>query len=74
MSQLLIRDVEKDVVARIKDRARERGVSMQKELRALLDAALTWQGAVDGGTIFPPVKAVAARGRPASRELVEARR
>ena len=74
MSQLLIRNVEENVVARIKGRARERGVSMQKELQALLRAALAWSAAGDEETVYPPVKPVAVRGRPASRELIEGRR
>ena len=72
MSQVLVRDVDPAVVARIKERASRRGTSMQRELQRILE-----QGAElpeDDGTVYPPVRPVAVRGKPASRLLVEERR
>lgn len=37
MAQVLVRDLDDAVVARLKERARERGRSLQAELKALLE-------------------------------------
>jgi len=39
MADLLIRDVPEDVVARLKEQARENGRSLQKELLAIVESA-----------------------------------
>jgi len=74
MSQVLIRDVGEDVLGTIKDRARKRGVSMQKELQAILQMAAAWDLTGEDRTVYPPVRPVAAKGKPASRSLIEERR
>jgi antitoxin FitA len=42
MSQLLVRDLEPDVVERLKTRARRHGRSLQGEAKAILEAAATF--------------------------------
>jgi len=39
MAQVLVRDLDADVVERLKDRARRRGRSLQKEAKAILEDA-----------------------------------
>ncbi len=41
MPQLLVRDLDAAVVARLKQRARRHGRSLQKEAKAILEAAAT---------------------------------
>jgi antitoxin FitA len=55
MAQVLIRDLDPKLVARLKDRAREHGRSLEAELRAILEAAVQ--------TDIGDVKALAARIR-----------
>ena len=74
MSQLLIRNVEPEVAEKLKQRARRRGVSMQSELQAILRQALKWNLPGGSGTVYPPVRSVTVKGKPASRSLIEERR
>ncbi len=48
MATVLVRDLDPEVVARLKARAEERGRSLQKELKAILEEAAakpTWEEA-----------------------------
>jgi plasmid stability protein len=61
MAQILIRDLDDDVVARLKARAAGNGRSLQSELRLLLtESAMTDAGAADD-----EIDAVRRRSRPA---------
>jgi plasmid stability protein len=55
MAQVLIRDLDSKLVARLKDRAREHGRSLEAELRGILEAAVE--------TDIGEAKALAARIR-----------
>lgn len=74
MSQVLIRDVDETVLSVIRERARTRGVSMQKELKSILYRVKTWSEAETSQTVYPPVRPAKVAGKPASRMLVEERR
>ena len=74
MSQVLVRDVDAKVLKTIKERARARGVSMQKELQSILNRVPNWQESEACQTVYPPVRPVKVRGRLASRMLIEERR
>ena len=74
MSQVLIRDVDETVLSLIRERARHRGVSMQKELRSILNRVRTWEEAETSQTVYPPVRPATVTGKPASRMLVGERR
>jgi hypothetical protein len=74
MSQVLVRDVDENVMATIRARARGRGVSMQKELQSILKSAAAWMAADAEPTVYPPVRPVKTTGRPASRVLIGERR
>ncbi len=74
MGQVLIRNVDEDVLSVIRKRARSRGVSMQKELRSILDRVKTWETAEASPTVYPPVRPARVTGKPASRLLIEGRR
>ena len=74
MSQVLVRDVDEKVLAAIRERARCRGVSMQKELQSILNRVPTWEQAETCQTVYPPVRPVRVAGKPASRMLIEERR
>ena len=74
MSQVLIRDVDEPVLSAIRERARHRGVSMQKELRSILNRVRTWEEAETSQTVCPPVWPARVTGKSASRMLVEERR
>lgn len=39
MTQMLVRDIDPEVVERLKERARSNGRSLQKEVRAILEGA-----------------------------------
>ena len=74
MSHVLIRDVDETVLSVIRERARCRGVSMQKELQRILSRVRTWEEAETSQTVYPPVRPARVKGKPASRMLVEERR
>jgi len=74
MSNVLVRDVDAKVLAAIRNRARCRGISMQKELQSILERVSTWEEADPCQTVYPPVRPVRAAGRPASRMLIGERR
>jgi plasmid stability protein len=74
VSHVLIRDVDEEVLAAIRERARRRGVSMQKELRSILNRVRTWEEAEACTTVYPPVRPARVIGKPASRMLIEDRR
>lgn len=74
MSQILIRNVDEDVLSAIRQRARSRGVSMQKELRSILDRVKTWEAVEACATVYPPVRPARVTGKPASRMLIEERK
>jgi antitoxin FitA len=42
MSQVLVRDIDPEVIVRLKDRAKRHGRSLQSEAKAILEAAATY--------------------------------
>ena len=72
MARVLLRNIDDDLMVKIKQMAQAHDHSMQKELKQLLNAAVN---AFDSrGTIYPPVEAVRVKGSPASALLVQDRR
>lgn len=74
MSQILIRDVDKRILQKLKRRARRHGHSMQKELKMILDWAVQSPWPDETGTVFPPVTPARVKGIPASQLLIQDRR
>jgi plasmid stability protein len=74
MAQVLVRGLDEKLVNRIRANARKRGWSMQKELRRMLALAVDAPDPENDRTVYPPVKAVRVKGKPASASLVEDRR
>ena len=74
MSQVLIRDVDETVLSAIRERARSRGVSMQKELQSILKRVKSWEEVETAQTVYPPVRPAKVTGKPASQMLTGERR
>jgi plasmid stability protein len=70
MAQVLVRDLKRDVVARLKARARQRGRSLQTELKEILDQA-SRQSALDARVLAARIRRrLAGRRHSDSAELL----
>ncbi len=74
MSQILVRDVAEQTLLKLKQRARNHGHSMQKEVKMLLEWAVQSPWPDETGTVFPPVATARVKGIPASQLLLQDRR
>ena len=55
MAQLIVRNLDDELVARLKRRAADRGVSAEEEHRRILRRSLLSEGFIDALTSFPDV-------------------